>query len=79
MGGEVVHTGQVFFSERVAAAVYRRSPYSSHGQPETSHAEDNIYAAAGGSRALLRLARRSGGGGGGRNGYRGRITLGVAT
>ena len=31
VGGNVVHTGQLFFSERVTAAVYKRVPYSSHG------------------------------------------------
>ena len=75
VGGSVVHTGQVFFDEKTTAAVYRRSPYRSHGQPDTSHAADMIYAQAGRSRATLRLTRRSNG----RKGYRGSITLGVAT
>jgi hypothetical protein len=56
-------------------AVYRHAPYKSHGQPDTSHAEDMIYAQAGRSRATLKLTRRSNG----RKGYRGTITLGVAT
>jgi hypothetical protein len=55
--------------------VYRRAPYRSHGQPDTSHAADNIYAAAGKARAVLKLTRRRKG----RKGYRGTITLGVAT
>ena len=75
MGGSVVHTGQLFFDEKTTAAVYRHAPYESHGQPDTSHAEDMIYAQAGRSRATLKLARRSNG----RKGYRGSITLGVAT
>ena len=75
VGGNVVHTGQVFFNERTTAAVYRQAPYRSHGQPDTSHAEDNIYAQAGRSRAVLRLKRR----GRTKKGYRGTITLGVAT
>jgi protocatechuate 3,4-dioxygenase beta subunit len=75
VGGSVVHTGQAFFDEKTTAAVYRRSPYKSHGQPDTSHAADMIYAQAGRSRATLRLTRRSNG----RKGYRGSITLGVAT
>jgi hypothetical protein len=75
VGGSVVHTGQAFFSERIAAAVYRIAPYRSHGQPDTSHAADRIYAQAGRSRAELRLTHRSGG----RRGYRGALTLGVAT
>jgi protocatechuate 3,4-dioxygenase beta subunit len=75
VGGEVVHTGQAFFDERATARVYRQAPYSSHGQPDTSHSEDNIYSQAGGSRAILRLRSR----GTGKRGYRGQITLGVAT
>ena len=75
VGGSVVHTGQVFFDEKTTAAVYRHSPYKSHGQPDTSHAADMIYAQAGRSRATLKLAKR----GNGRKGYRGSITLGVAT
>ena len=58
VGGDVVHTGQVFFNERTTAAVYRQAPYRSHGQPDTSHAEDSIYSEAGRSRAVLRLRRR---------------------
>jgi protocatechuate 3,4-dioxygenase beta subunit len=75
VGGDVVHTGQLFFSEAVTAAVYRRAPYRSHGQPDTSHAADQIYAQAGRSRSTLRLTRRRHG----RKGYRGTIALGVAT
>jgi protocatechuate 3,4-dioxygenase beta subunit len=75
VGGSVVHTGQLFFSEKTTGAVYRHAPYKSHGQPDTSHAEDMIYAQAGRSRATLKLARRSTG----RQGYCGSVTLGVAT
>ena len=75
VGGDVVHTGQVFFNERVTAAVYKKAPYKSHGQPDTSHSEDSIFAQAGRSRAVLKLAERRKG----RRGYRGTITLGVAT
>ena len=75
VGGDVVHTGQVFFNERITAAVYKKAPYKSHGQPDTSHSEDSIFDQAGRSRAVLKLAERRKG----RRGYRGTITLGVAT
>jgi protocatechuate 3,4-dioxygenase beta subunit len=75
VGGNVVHTGQVFFNEKTTAAVYKKAPYSSHGRPDTSHRADNIFAQAGGARAQAHLARRTGG----NAGYRGTITLGVAT
>ena len=75
VGGRVIHSGQVFFNEHTTAAVYRQSPYRTHGQPDTEHAADSIFKQAGGSSAVLHLARRSAS----RKGYRGRITLGVAT
>ena len=71
-GGSVVHTGQVFFSEAIADAVYRRGAYRSHGEPDTTHARDSIYGQAGGSRAVVRLSRRRK-----RRGYVGAIALNV--
>jgi protocatechuate 3,4-dioxygenase beta subunit len=70
----VVHTGQLFFNEAITAAVYRQAPYSSHGQYDTPHARDMIFAQAGGSRAVVRLSRRPRGA----RGYVGRILIGVA-
>jgi protocatechuate 3,4-dioxygenase beta subunit len=75
VGDSVVHTGQVFFNERITAAVYRTAPYRSRGQADTPHARDGIYAQAGGASAVLRLTRR----GNGLRGYTGRIVVGVAT
>jgi hypothetical protein len=74
-GGRVVHTGQVFFDERTTALVYTVAPYKSHGRPDTTHAEDMIFAQAGKAKAQLALTKRTQG----RRGYRGAITLGVAT
>src|SRR3954454_15707220 len=70
----VVHTGQLFFNEAITAAVYKQAPYSSHGAYDTPHARDNIFAQAGGSRAVVKLARRPRG----LRGYVGRIVIGVA-
>ena len=75
VGGSVEHTGQVFFNERITAAVYRTSAYRSRGQADTSHSRDNIYAQAGGSTAELKLSKRAKG----QKGYVGRIVVGVAT
>jgi protocatechuate 3,4-dioxygenase beta subunit len=75
VGGQVAHTGQIFFSEKILSQVYELSPYSSHGQPDTSHADDGIYAQAGGSKAVVKLAKRKQG----RRGFTGKIALGVAT
>jgi hypothetical protein len=71
----VVHTGQVFFNEAIEASVYRAGAYASRGEPDTSHAQDSIFAQAGGSRAVVKLSRRPGGA----RGYVGRIVIGVAT
>jgi protocatechuate 3,4-dioxygenase beta subunit len=68
----LVHTGQVFFNEAIAAQVYRHGVYAGRGQPDTPHARDMIYAQAGGSRAVARLSKRAAGG------YVGRIVIGVA-
>jgi protocatechuate 3,4-dioxygenase beta subunit len=71
----VVHTGQVFFNEAIEASVYKTGAYASRGQPDTSHAQDSIFAQAGGSRAVVRVAKRPGGA----RGYLGKIVIGVAT
>jgi protocatechuate 3,4-dioxygenase beta subunit len=75
VGGNQVHTGQVFFNEKVTAAVYKHEPYASRGQYDTPHASDNIYRQAGGSTAELKLAKRTGG----LRGYVGTIAIGVVT
>jgi protocatechuate 3,4-dioxygenase beta subunit len=70
VGGQVVHTGQLFFSDKVSAAVYRTSAYRSRGQADTTNAQDGVYGQNG--RAQLRLAKRAAG-----KGYRGSMSLGV--
>ena len=57
VGGNVVHTGQLFFPAAVSNAVYRRKPYSSHGAtPDTLNADDSIFR-NGGSKGLLKLRK----------------------
>ncbi len=68
-GGNVVHTGQLFFRDAFTAAVYKRAPYKARGGPDVLNAEDSIYA-GGGSRSLLSL-RAAG------KGYVGSIGMGV--
>jgi protocatechuate 3,4-dioxygenase beta subunit len=75
VGGNAVHTGQVFFNETITAAVYRQAPYASRGQYDTPHSSDMIYAQAGGSKSELKLTRRTGGA----RGYLGTIAVGVVT
>lgn len=69
-GGNVVHTGQLFFPESLTDAVFRRTPYSRRPGRDTRNATDAIFR-NGGSRSTLRLART-------KVGYVGRITMGVS-
>ena len=73
VGGNVVHTGQVFFNEAISRKVYAHAPY--RGAYDTPHAQDMIYAQAGGSTAELKLTKRTGT----LKGYLGTIAIGVAT
>jgi hypothetical protein len=72
VAGNVVHTGQLFFDDAISDAVYRRRPYRSHGQPDTTNRQDGIYATAGRTAAQLKLTRNAAG-----KGYVGTITMGV--
>jgi protocatechuate 3,4-dioxygenase beta subunit len=69
VGGDVVHTGQLFFSDTVTDAVYKRVPYTRRPNRTTRNANDSIYV-NGGSKSLLRIATSG-------SGYVGRITMGV--
>jgi hypothetical protein len=70
VGGNVVHTGQLFFPAAVTNAVYQTAPYSGHGTtPDTLNANDSIFR-NGGSKGMLGL-KKSG------SGYMGSINMGV--
>ena len=56
VGGDEVHTGQLFFRDSVSGEVYRTRHYHSHGQADTSNAADMIYERG----SLLRSTRPSG-------------------
>jgi protocatechuate 3,4-dioxygenase beta subunit len=70
LGGSIVHTGQLYFPEKVTDAVYRRSPYRRRPNRDTRNATDFVYR-NGGRRSLLSL-RRNG------KGYVGEITMGIS-
>lgn len=69
IGGEAVHTGQLFFRDSFTDAVYKRAPYRARGARDVLNSADSIYG-GGGSRSLLRM-RTAG------NGYAGSISMGV--
>jgi protocatechuate 3,4-dioxygenase beta subunit len=68
--GNVVHTGQLFFSDALTDRVYRSAPYNRRPNRTTRNATDSIFV-NGGRKSLLSVRRRSAGG------YLGRITMGV--
>jgi protocatechuate 3,4-dioxygenase beta subunit len=69
VGGNVVHTGQLYFPDAVTDAVYRQAPYGARPDRTTRNSSDAIYR-NGGRRSRLAL-RKSGAG------YVGTITMGV--
>jgi protocatechuate 3,4-dioxygenase beta subunit len=69
IAGNVVHTGQLYFSDVITDVVYRRSPYDRRPNRTTRNAADSIYR-NGGRRSTLRLAKNGAG-------YVGSITMGV--
>ena len=70
LGGNVLHTGQLFFPEKLTDAVYRRAPYNRRPSRDTRNATDSIFR-NGGSRSMLRIAKT-------KTGYTARITMGIS-
>jgi protocatechuate 3,4-dioxygenase beta subunit len=70
VGGNTVHTGQLYFDDAFTDSVYTRSPYAERGTRDTRNANDGIYA-NGGAASLLTVAARG-------KGYWGSIRLVVA-
>jgi protocatechuate 3,4-dioxygenase beta subunit len=68
--GNVVYTGQLFFSDTLTDRVYRNAPYNKRPSRTTRNASDSIFV-NGGRKSMLSVRRRSAGG------YLGRITMGV--
>jgi protocatechuate 3,4-dioxygenase beta subunit len=69
VGGNVVHTGQIFFNDAMTDLVYRKSPYASRGARTTRNANDGIYT-QGGSQSVAKIATSG-------TGYVGTLTMGV--
>jgi hypothetical protein len=60
LGGNVVHTGQLYFPDSVTDAVYRKAPYSSRPNRNTRNANDSVYR-NGGSKSLVSVRKNSAG------------------
>lgn len=73
VGGSVVHTGQLYFPQRVNDRVYAQARYRHLGDQVTNH-QDGIFNSSGGAQTKLALTRAQEG-----NGYKGLMTLAVQT
>ena len=71
VGGNAVHTGQLFFPDALTDAVYRKAPYSGRGTRTTRNVGDQIFA-SGGRTSVLHLRKSSSGR------YVGTLAMGVA-
>src|SRR5437762_10848612 len=60
LGGNVVHTGQLYFPDAVTDAVYRKQPYSSRPNRDVRNAADSIFR-NGGGKSLLSVKKNSAG------------------
>jgi protocatechuate 3,4-dioxygenase beta subunit len=60
LGGNVVHTGQLYFPDAVTDAVYRKQPYSSRPNRDVRNAADSIFR-NGGSKSLVSVKKNSAG------------------
>jgi protocatechuate 3,4-dioxygenase beta subunit len=56
VGGNVVHTGQLYLPDAVTDRVFRRKPYSGRGRRTTRNADDFVFA-QGGRRSMLALRK----------------------
>ncbi|GAA3640649.1 hypothetical protein GCM10022420_012860 [Streptomyces iranensis] len=73
-GGNEIHTGQLFFDEKITEAVAKLSPYSTNTVPRTPLSADGIYGNGGTAAGLLAVTAL---GSTPSAGYRGTLTVGV--
>ncbi|WP_262704100.1 MULTISPECIES: intradiol ring-cleavage dioxygenase [Streptomyces] len=73
-GGNEIHTGQLFFDEKITEAVAKLSPYSTNTVPRTPLSADGIYGNGGTAAGLLAVTAL---GSTPAAGYRGTLTVGV--
>src|ERR671937_2222024 len=69
IGGNVVHTGQLYFPDATTDAAYRAAPYNRRPGRDTRNATDSVYR-NGGRRSMLTVRKNA-------NGYLAAITMGV--
>jgi protocatechuate 3,4-dioxygenase beta subunit len=69
LGGNVVHTGQLYFPDSVTDVAYRAAPYSSRPNRDTRNASDAVFR-NGGAKSMLKVRKTS-------SGYAAAIAMGV--
>jgi protocatechuate 3,4-dioxygenase beta subunit len=70
LGGNVVHTGQLYFPDPTTDLVYRKAPYNTRPNRDVRNATDSVYR-DGGKSSVVRVRKSSAGD------YVGTITMGV--
>jgi protocatechuate 3,4-dioxygenase beta subunit len=70
VGGNDLHTGQLYFPAGVTSEVYTAAPYAERGEPDTPNESDSIFQSSGGSATTLDVTARG-------DGYESATTLGV--
>jgi len=75
-GGELIHTGQLFFDPDINSEIQAISPYSANTTKETTLANDSIYDDGGASSGLLTLTAL---GSSVSDGYTATLTVGVSS
>lgn len=73
-GGEIIHTGQLFFDQDINTEIQATSPYTANTTQETLLEDDGIYDDGGASSGLLTLSAL---GSGVSDGYKATLTVGV--
>lgn len=73
-GGEVIHTGQLFFDEDINAEIQATAPYTENTTTETTLSNDSIYDDGGAASGLLTLTAL---GSSVSDGYKATLTVGV--
>jgi protocatechuate 3,4-dioxygenase beta subunit len=60
LGGNVLHTGQLYFPDSITDAVYKKAPYSRRPNRSTRNADDAIYR-NGGKKSQVRVRKNAAG------------------
>ena len=60
LGGNVLHTGQLYFPDTVTDAVYRKAPYAGRPNRDVRNADDSIYR-NGGKKSQVKISKNSAG------------------